>query len=155
MTGVQTCALPIYLGPVYSEAELDDALCPWCIANGAAHAKFDAAFVDAEAFSDGVPPILVDEICTRTPGFNAWQTPRWLTVDAMPAEFVEPAGIAEIRSRYPSLEGTLMSFIVHDLGISGGAAVRMLEALRRDQCPTAYVFYDRAHDQHLGYVDFL
>jgi hypothetical protein len=31
---------------VYAEAELDDQLCPWCIADGRAAAKFDAQFTD-------------------------------------------------------------------------------------------------------------
>jgi len=36
----------IYAGPSYCEVELDVALCPWCIADGSAHEKFDASFVD-------------------------------------------------------------------------------------------------------------
>jgi len=27
----------IYTGPAYCEAELEEALCPWCIADGSAH----------------------------------------------------------------------------------------------------------------------
>ncbi len=145
----------IYTGPVYAEAELSDALCPWCIADGSAHKKFGATFVDVEAFADDVPAALVDAITQRTPGFNAWQTERWLSYEGVPAEFVEPAGIAEIRGNYRRLESALMPHIVHDLGISGGAAIRLLESLRRDAEPTAFVFYDRHHDQHLGYIDSL
>jgi hypothetical protein len=36
----------IYTGPVYVEADVDEAICPWCIADGSAHAQFDAEFVD-------------------------------------------------------------------------------------------------------------
>jgi uncharacterized protein CbrC (UPF0167 family) len=63
----------IYTGPAYCEAELDDAICPWCIADGAAHKAFDASFTDPAGFPDGVPPDVVDEIAYRTPGFNSWQ----------------------------------------------------------------------------------
>jgi len=63
----------IYTGPVYCEDDLDEALCPWCIADGSAHAKFDASFADANGFSEKVAPAVVDEIVHRTPGFNAWQ----------------------------------------------------------------------------------
>jgi uncharacterized protein CbrC (UPF0167 family) len=53
----------IYTGPVYSEEDgLDDQLCPWCIADGAAHRKFDATFIDPEAFADGMPQAAMDEI---------------------------------------------------------------------------------------------
>ncbi|MGH7712620.1 MAG: CbrC family protein, partial [Gemmatimonadaceae bacterium] len=57
----------IYDGPVYAGEELTDALCPWCIADGSAHAKFDAAFTDSEAFAVGTPASAVQEIAERTP----------------------------------------------------------------------------------------
>jgi uncharacterized protein CbrC (UPF0167 family) len=34
----------VYAGPVYAVDELDDKICPWCIADGKAHKKFDATF---------------------------------------------------------------------------------------------------------------
>src|SRR5437870_13445086 len=67
----------IYTGPVYSEEDLDDALCPWCIADGSAHKKFDATFVDSEAFADDAPDAAIDEIVECTPGFNTWQSESW------------------------------------------------------------------------------
>ncbi|MBE2214404.1 MAG: CbrC family protein [Opitutaceae bacterium] len=145
----------IYTGPVYAERDLANQLCPWCIADGSAYQKFGATFVDTEAFSDEVPAELVDEVVQRTPGFATWQAERWLSAEGVPAEFVEPAGIQDIRARYRYVEGPLMGFIVHELGISGGAAVRLLESLRRETSPTAFIFYDRAHDQYRGYVDTL
>ncbi len=51
----------VYDGPVYSEEDVD-AVCPWCIASGEAHEKFDATFVDSEAFADGTPESAMDEI---------------------------------------------------------------------------------------------
>lgn len=145
----------IYTGPVYAQAKLSDALCPWCIASGAAHVKFAASFVDSEAFADDVPEEAQDEIMHRTPGFASWQTERWLSTEGLPAAFIEPAGIREIRARYPRLEGDLMSFVVHELGVSGGAATRLLQSLDRDRGPTAYVFRCGKHDQFLGYIDLL
>src|SRR5437867_876141 len=32
----------VYAGPVYSQDELIDSLCPWCIADGSAAEKYDA-----------------------------------------------------------------------------------------------------------------
>src|SRR5688572_32860612 len=74
----------IYVGPVYSEAELNEALCPWCIDNGSAARTFDAAFTDRAGVGDygrweSVSDSTLDEVSMRTPGFNGWQQERWLT----------------------------------------------------------------------------
>src|SRR5918992_4376302 len=66
----------LYTGPVYAEDELDDALCPWCIADGSAHDRFDAEFTDAAGVGLGwelVPDEVVEEVAHRTPGFTGWQ----------------------------------------------------------------------------------
>jgi uncharacterized protein len=145
----------IYAGPAYCEAELEDALCPWCIADGSAHEKFDASYTDPAGFPDEIPQQVIDEIVYRTPGFSAWQQEKWLTCCGDAAAFLEPAGHAEIHARYPQLEGALMMYIVHDLGISGGAAARFLQALDRDHGPTAYVFACRHCDAKPAYIDYL
>jgi hypothetical protein len=145
----------IYAGPTYCEAELEEALCPWCIADGSAHEKFDASFTDEARFPADIPRDVIEEIAFRTPGFCGWQQEKWLTCCSDAATFLEPAGRTEIRARYPQLEGTLMMYVVHELGISGGAAKRFLEALNRDQGPTAYVFACRHCDNKPAYVDYL
>ena len=145
----------IYAGPTYCEAELEDALCPWCIADGSAAKKFEANFTDPTCFPDDIPPATIAEIAYRTPGFSAWQSEKWLTCCGDAAAFLEPVGHAEIRARYPQIEGTLMMYIVHELGISGGAATRFLQSLDRDQGPTAYVFACRHCDNKPAYVDYL
>ena len=38
----------IYVGPTYGEFDLDDRICPWCIADGSAHEEWGAEFTDAE-----------------------------------------------------------------------------------------------------------
>ena len=43
----------IYTGPVYSEEELDNLICPWCIADGTAHELFDAEFTDMASIGGG------------------------------------------------------------------------------------------------------
>src|SRR5215475_5025556 len=114
----------IYAGPAYCEAELEEALCPWCIADGSAHEKFEASFTDEAQFPEAIPRDVIEEIAFRTPGFCGWQQEKWLTCCGDAATFLEPAGRAEISARYPQLEGTLMMYIVHELGISGSAARR-------------------------------
>jgi uncharacterized protein CbrC (UPF0167 family) len=129
----------IYTGPVYSEKDVT-ALCPWCISDGSAHSRFEATFVDEAAIDDAVPKKVVTEITQRTPGYCTWQSEEWPACCDDAAAFLMPAGIAEIRANYYELEGSLMSHIVHELEMSGGAARKMLEAIHRDHGPTAYVF---------------
>ena len=143
----------IYAGPVYAEDDLDDALCPWCIADGRAHRKFDAEFVDSEAFDDGAPEAAVEEITRRTPGFSAWQSQRWPACCGDATAFIAPAGIAEIRAAHRELETALLSHIIYEMNISGGAATGMLQSLDRDKGPTAYLFRCLKCDRHHLHVD--
>ena len=142
----------IYIGPIYSEEDLDEEICPWCIADGSAHDEFDATFVDDSAFSDDVPFAAAEEITERTPGFNAWQTEQWPGCCGDATAFLQPSGIKELRQEQ-ELEGIAMGHIVHEMEISGGAAMRLLESLDRDKGPTAYLFQClKCHRHHL-YID--
>lgn len=67
--------------------------------------------------------------------------------------FVAPIGYEEVRTTYPRLEGTLMMYIVQELEISGGAAKRLLESLKRDHSPTAFLFKCLHCDNMPVYVD--
>src|SRR3954452_7382977 len=76
----------VYAGPVYSTRNnLDDAICPWCIADGSAAKKFDASFTDAAGIGGGdedwpeVSAGIIEEVSLRTPGYNSWQEERWFT----------------------------------------------------------------------------
>jgi uncharacterized protein len=130
----------IYTTPIYSEDELGDGVCPWCIADGSAHRKLDATFVDPEAFADTTPETAIDEISQRTPGYSAWQGEQWPACCDDATAFLEPVGIKEIRERYRPIEGAVLSHIIYEMGISGGAATRLLGELNREQGPTAYLF---------------
>ena len=89
----------------------------------------------------------------RTPGFNTWQTGKWFACCGDAMTFIEPAGAADIKSKYLRVEGELMTHIVHDLGISGGAAVKALQSLRRDEGPTAYIFQCRKCQSQRAFMD--
>jgi uncharacterized protein CbrC (UPF0167 family) len=130
----------LYAGPVYAEDELEESICPWCIADGAAHEKWDASFVDEAALPDGIPRAVVEEVAWRTPGYSSWQQEQWFACCKDAVAFLEPVGIKEIRESYQPLEFNVLSNIIHDLHVSGGAATRMLETLDRNAGPTAYLF---------------
>lgn len=144
----------IYAGPVYGEEDdLDDALCPWCIADGTAAQKFDATFVDAAAFGGDVPEATVTVISERTPGFSSWQSEQWPSCCGDATAFQEPLGIADIRAKHRELEMVTLSHIIYELGISGGAATRLLESLHRDHGPTAFAFRCLGCGEAKVYVD--
>jgi len=69
----------IYVGPVYGEEELQEALCPWCIKDGSAAKKMGASFADDQFLLQAkLPKAVVDEVHLRTPAFFSWQSERWL-----------------------------------------------------------------------------
>lgn len=143
----------IYAGPVYSETELDEALCPWCIADGSAHEAFDATFVDIAAFPPDTPAPVVAEITERTPGYSAWHSEEWLACCNDATAFLGPAGIAEIRKSYRELEGSVLGHIVYEMSISGGAATGLLASLDRDTGPTLYLFRCLGCGEHRFHID--
>jgi len=143
----------VYTGPVYVEEELQDSLCPWCIADGSAYGRFQANFVDVEAFPEGTPSEAMDEIVRRTPGFATWQGERWPQCCGDATAFQSPMGIEELR-RQPGAESFALSHIIYEMQISGGAAKRLLDSLRRGSGPTAYLFEClQCHRRHL-HIDF-
>ncbi len=69
----------MYVAPTFSIHDLDEKLCPWCIADGSANEKFDVEFSDPHPLAvAGMPQAMIDEVTTRTPGFVCWQQPTWL-----------------------------------------------------------------------------
>ena len=130
----------IYTGPVYSETDLAEAFCPWCIADGSASREFGATFVGSKAFPLELSAPVVAEVRERTPGYDTWQSEEWPACCNGATAFLAPAGIADIRKTWPELEGGILGHIVYNMGVSGGAATRLLESLNRDTGPTLYLF---------------
>ncbi|WP_028455767.1 CbrC family protein [Chitinilyticum litopenaei] len=132
----------IYTGPVYSEEELDNALCPWCIADGSAHAQFDASFTDEAGIGGGgewddVADAVREEIAYRTPGFAGWQQERWWSHCQGAAAFIGRAGKSELQA----LGQEAILAIQNDAGLDDGPDWdEFFNALDKDGSPTAYLF---------------
>lgn len=144
----------IYTGPVYARDELDEAFCPWCIADGSAAAGFDAEFVDAAGIGgygswDRVPPEVIAEVSRRTPGFSGWQQERWWTHCGDAAEFLGPAGQTDLLERWPEA----IEAIRAESGHTGTSWEAYFAALNRDHGPTAYIFRCRHCGRLGGYSD--
>jgi uncharacterized protein CbrC (UPF0167 family) len=144
----------LYAGPAYTSAD-EPQICPWCIADGSAAKKFDATFFDADGVGDGVPEAALAEICERTPGYNTWQGGHWPGCCGEATRYLAPVGHAELQAQYRIWEGSVLSHIIYNMAISGGAATRLLHALRRDQSPTAYLFECPGCGRHHVHVDQL
>jgi uncharacterized protein len=132
----------IYVGPVYSVEELNDSLCPWRIADGSAHERFDASFTDVSGIGgyghwDTVPKIIVEEIAYRTPGFCGWQQERWWSHCGDAATYIGRAGKLELLS----FSREAIASIQKSTGLSDGPEwEEFFKALDKDGSPTAYIF---------------
>jgi uncharacterized protein CbrC (UPF0167 family) len=67
----------MYQGPIYCTEDVSE-VCPWCIADGAAAAKWTASFHDLFGIPSGVPNEVIQTIDARTPGYETWQGNKWL-----------------------------------------------------------------------------
>ncbi|KRD39346.1 hypothetical protein ASE35_03020 [Lysobacter sp. Root916] len=131
----------VYIGPVYAEAELDETLCPWCIADGSAHDRFGASFTDEDGIGDygnweAVPDGVVREVAHRTPGFSGWQQERWWTHCGDAGAFVGRVGHKELLAYGPEA----ISPIQASTGLMDDAWQRQFVALDKNGSPSAYLF---------------
>jgi uncharacterized protein CbrC (UPF0167 family) len=82
----------LYRGVTYSKSEVE-ALCPWCIASGAAADKYDATFFDAH-FCDNagdlvdLPERFHRAVFDCTIGFSTFNPIGWWVHCGEPAEYV-------------------------------------------------------------------
>jgi len=144
----------IYVGPVYGREDLDEAICPWCIADGSARKQFGVEFMDRQSIGGGnwdtVPPAVVDSIAWHTPGFAGWQQERWFTHCNDAALFLGPAGRAELES----YGADLVRDILQESGVAEADQEFYLSSMDKDRGPvTAYVFRCRHCGRLGGYSD--
>jgi len=143
----------IYRGSTYAVEELEDAICPWCIADGNAHEKFGAEFTDSTQVGGSewtvVSREVVEEVAFRTPGFAAWQTERWFTHCEDAGEFLGPMGRAELETMGPEA----IAVIRLETGYSDEEWREYYRSMDKDHGPTAYVFRCRHCGKIGGYSD--
>jgi uncharacterized protein CbrC (UPF0167 family) len=145
----------VYTGPVYSTGSDQSGICPWCIADGTAHAKLGATFTDEDGIGgygawDDVPKNVVETVAHRTPGFSGWQQEQWWTHCDDAAEFIGLAGRKELEA----LGSQAVAAIMENAGLSEGREWdNFLAALHKDKGPTAYVFRCRRCGRLGGYQD--
>jgi uncharacterized protein CbrC (UPF0167 family) len=144
----------IYKGPVYAEAELIDAICPWCIDDGTAHEKFAAEFFDSAGIGGygewaEVSGEIVAEVACRTPGFDGWQQERWFTHCGDAGEFWGAVGKVELEQ----IGAEAVLAIKTEIGFDGEEWENYFQRLDKNKGPTAYIFKCRNCGKFGGYSD--
>jgi hypothetical protein len=146
----------VYVGAPYSEEDdLEESICPWCIADGKAAKKFNGLFVDDAGFDDDIPGKVVKEVTLRTPGFSSWQQEEWLTCCKDAAAFIAPVGFTELKSDYGAWESAVTHYIVDEMNIYNNEALAFLKTLNAESGPTAYLFKCLHCEEPLAYIDSL
>jgi uncharacterized protein CbrC (UPF0167 family) len=143
----------LYTGAIYTSHNLE-RVCPWCIADGTAHEKFDAEFTDAAAIGDygvweRVPWEVVQEVAFRTPGFSSWQQERWFTHCSDAAEFLGPMGRKELENAGLNA----IAAVKQEFGLQDQEWEDYFQVLNRNAGPTAYLFRCRHCGVFGGYSD--
>lgn len=142
----------LYTYMPYAAEDLHEAVCPWCIADGSAFARFAATFNDvADQVPEGVPATVAEELIRRTPGFAAWQHERWLFHHDDACAFLGAVGWLELRDHPDALDAIRDQ--VRDWGWPDEQVEVFVEALDADGSPTAYLFRCLTCGQHLAYAD--
>ena len=130
----------IYIAPVYARGRLQKRLCPWCIADGSAAAKFDAAFSDAHQLMEaGVPADVVEEVTRRTPGYFSFQQAVWLACCGDACEFHGDAPRAELQA----LGGDALTEALSEIGWSSELWAATIENYQPGEDPAVYKFVCR------------
>ena len=143
----------VYAGPVYAIRELDDAICPWCIADGSAASRFDAEYTSVDwGVPDTVPPEITETIARQTPGFEGWQDPHWLYHCDDGCMFLGVVGAAELADLPDALESLRRES--EEWGMTPEQIPDHLASLDKDGDPTAYLFRCRHCGVHLAYSDY-
>ena len=131
----------IYTGHVYGPEDLEEAICPWCIADGSAASRFEATFTDDVGIGgygrwEQVPRAVIEEISTRTPGFTGWQQEQWWTHCGDAAAYVGRAGQAELARDWPGAIPALK----RETGYDDQRWEKFFPTLDAEGSPCAYIF---------------
>ncbi|MFC5261864.1 CbrC family protein [Kribbella qitaiheensis] len=141
----------LYGGPVYCVEPVRGEICPWCVADGSAAARYDAHFTDTIRAPTEVPEPVLTELLTRTPGFTAWQQHYWLYHCADAAAFLGRVGYPELEAVPEALE-----MVLHEndeFHWSAEQSERYVRSLDPDGDATGYLFRCLHCGRHLAYTD--
>ncbi len=136
----------VYCASVYGKQDLENCLCPWCIANGKAAEKFHCSFIDDyPLYQAQLEESIICEVSTRTPGYHSWQQECWLTHCQDACEFHGDATREEV-----------ISFFLKGYALSGAEEInktdlsQILNFYQPGGDPAIYKFVCR----HCGWIQY-
>ena len=132
----------VYTGPVYAEADdLDEAICPWCIADGSAATKYDAYFTNAGEIVGEVPETVREEVEQRTPGYITLQEGEWRACCGDAAAFIMRATEKDLLSReFLGSRSALIRQLITQEGMQSADASEFVMSLTKESDHSAYMF---------------
>jgi uncharacterized protein CbrC (UPF0167 family) len=141
----------IYTASVYAEADLNESICPWCIADGSAAEKFTAAFADSQPLGEaGIPDEVIEQVTKRTPGYTSWQQEHWMCCCNDACEFHGDAPKMELRS----LVGEARDSLLSDLGLDEEDWESFVDNYEPGGDPAVYKFICRHCEKSVYNADF-
>lgn len=97
----------VYNGAPYSRLDdLQDRICPWCIADGSAARSLGASFVQNS--EEPLPKRTEQRLFERTPGYESWQGEMWLVHHGDACEFHGDATRADLNALTPAEEAAFL-----------------------------------------------
>jgi uncharacterized protein CbrC (UPF0167 family) len=134
---------------LYSATKPDETqVCPWCIADGTAAARWDGTFNEVEP---GVSPERADVVERRTPNFPTWQDWAWAAHCGEPAVYLGQPRAGELR-RYPDACDDLRAQ-VRDYDWPSEQVEELIDTMDPEGSAVAYLFHCSVCDTHLARWD--
>jgi uncharacterized protein CbrC (UPF0167 family) len=99
-----------YAGSVFCEGDEPKAICPWCIADGAAAEEYEATFTNEDPLAD-LDEEIIDQVARHTPGYESWQENDWKTCCDDACAYHGDAPRAELEA----LSGEALAPLLYDL----------------------------------------
>jgi uncharacterized protein CbrC (UPF0167 family) len=136
----------IYTVSAYGTNDLRKELCPWCIADGSAAAKFEVSFNDDHPLlKNGIANSIATEVAERTPGYASWQQEEWLSHCNDACEFHGDASLSEVTHATVETKSALYS----SYGLSEKLWVEITARYTPGGDPAIYKFVCRHCNQTL------
>lgn len=142
----------MYVGPIYVIEDIIE-VCPWCVADGSAAAKWDASFNIIQGVPGTVPDAVVLEIQTRTPGFETWEENHWLYSGTDAMVFLGEVMGREVLDEDDTNKVDACLKALQALNWTPEESRKVLRAVTIAGQPAIYLFQDRHTGDYAAYAE--
>lgn len=140
----------VYTSSVYAVEDVE-FICPWCIADGSVHQKYDAELIDSYSLlEEGLSEDIIQEVCCRTPGYISWQSEVWLTCCNDACEFHGDVSKLEMQT----ISADRLEQLSQDSDFAIGDLKEMIKHYQPKSSPAFYKFVCLHCSQVKYHMDF-